>query len=750
MHKTNRTWGRTAGALSALIFAGCASQAAAATAAASADTTADNAVAPITVTATREATDMQKVPLAMSAVHGELLDVIASGGDDIRMLSSRVPSLTLESSFGRTFPRPYIRGLGNTDFDLNASQPVSFVYDDVVLENPILKGIPLFDIDQVEVLRGPQGTLFGRNTPAGVLKFDSVKPSEDFKGYGDVSYASLGTVNAEGAVGGAITPGVLMGRISGLYQHRNNWITNDFDGKKEAGGYDEYAVRGQLLWTPTANFSALLNFHHMHLNGSPQIFRANIITPGTDDIVPGFQRDHIDQDAASRSFQHVNGTGGSVNLTYDFGGGMKLTSITAYEHVHTLSHGDIDGGFGAAFAPPSGPGLIPFPSESADGLPKHHQISEEIRLAGDATPKLHYQVGGFYFYESVNINSFDYNTLAGGALDGVASQHQITKSWALFGTANYKVTDQFTVTAGLRYTNDTKNFEASQTISPIGAPPTGVLRANPKSDDVSFNVSADYQINDDISVYGRIAKGYRAPSIQGRLLFGSTISVANKETLYSYEMGLKSYLFDHRLRANIAAFDYEVDNLQVTAVGGGANFNRLLNAKHAQGYGFEADLEAKPIDHLQLTSGISYNHTELQDPNLTTQICNLCHVTDPVSGGLASLNGNPLPNAPQWIASVTARYGVPFGDGEFFAFTDWSYRSRVSFFLYQSQEFQSPNRVEGGIRVGYSHKGGQWEAAFFGRNITNDVSLEGAIDFDNLTGFVNDPRTWGVELKTKF
>jgi len=745
MSKTTRTWGRTAGALTALMFAGCAGQAfaATATAQASTDANADNAVAPVTVTATREAADMQSVPLAMSAINKQNLEVIASGGDDIRMLSSRVPSLTLESSFGRTFPRPYIRGLGNTDFDLNASQPVSFVYDDVVLENPILKGFPLFDIDQVEVLRGPQGTLFGRNTPAGVLKFDSVKPGKDFGGYASASYASLGTVNAEGAVGGPITDGVLYGRLSGLYQHRNNWITNDFDGKKEAGGYDEYAVRGQLLWTPTSNFSALLNFHHMHLNGSPQIFRANIIVPGTDDIVPGFQRDHIDQNAASRSFQHVNATGGSVNLNYDFGNGLKLTSITAYEHAHTLSHGDIDGGT------PTGPGVIFFQSESADGLPKHHQISEELRLAGDVNPKLHFQVGGFYFYESVNINSFDYDTT--GATDGIAWQHQVTKSWALFGTANYKVTDQLTLTAGLRYTNDQKNFEAQRLLTPFpGGPGTSILRANPKSDDVSFNVSADYAITSDVSLYGRIAKGYRAPSVQGRLLFADTISVANKETLYSYEMGLKSYFFDHRLRANLAAFDYQVDNMQISAVGGGTNSERLLNAKHARGYGFEADLEAKPVSHLVLTSGISYNHTRLEDPNLFTQVCAQCTVTNPVSGGLAAINGNPLPNAPEWIASVTARYGIPYGNGEFFAFTDWSYRSRVNFFLYESKEFQSPNRVEGGIRLGYSYKGGQWEAAFFGRNITNDVSLEGAIDFDDLTGFVNDPRTWGVELKTKF
>ena len=130
----------------------------------------------VQVTAQRRTEDIQDVPMAITAVHGEKLDVLTSGGEDVRLLSGRLPSLNIESSFGRAFPRFYIRGLGNTDFDLNASQPVSLVYDDVVQENPILKGFPMFDMDQVEMYRGPQGTLFGRNSPAGVVKFSSTRP----------------------------------------------------------------------------------------------------------------------------------------------------------------------------------------------------------------------------------------------------------------------------------------------------------------------------------------------------------------------------------------------------------------------------------------------------------------------------------------------------------------------------------------------------------------------------------------------
>src|SRR5262249_52139770 len=156
------------------------------------------------------------------------------------------------------------------------------------------------------------------------------------------------------------------------------------------------------------------------------------------------------------------------------------------------------------------------------GLPKHSQWSQELRVAG-THDALSYTVGAFYFYENVKIDSFDYNTLAGGAQDGYAYQNQKTTSWALFGNLDYKLTEAWKVGGGLRYSNDKKEFSAQRLQSPFGAPNTPVERANPKSDEVSFNLNTTYELDKDVNVYARIAKGYRAPSIQGRLLFGDTI-----------------------------------------------------------------------------------------------------------------------------------------------------------------------------------------------------------------------------------
>ena len=701
----------------------------------------------ITVTAEKREEDIQKVPISISTIPAEELDVLRLGGDDIRSLSARVPSLLIESSFGRTFPRFYIRGLGNTDFDLNASQPVSLVYDDVVLENPILKGFPIFDLDQVEVFRGPQGTLFGRNTPAGVVKLDSRKPTTDTEGYVDVSYGSYNTANLEGAIGGALSE-TWSARLSILGQHRDNWVDNTAPGRSDSfGGYNERAARLQFAWQPSDSFHALFNMHALNLDGSAILFRANIINPGSDDLVPGFKRDEISLDG--QNFQHVTEYGGDARLVWDFNN-MELVSITGFEKVKTLSHGDIDGGYGASFAPPYGPGFIPFPSESADGMPFHRQITEEVHLSSKDTGPLDWIVGVYYFNENITIDSFDYNTLAGSTQDGYARQQQFNISTAAFGSLGYQITDQFKLKGGVRFTQDDKNYVAQRFVSPFGAPPVGPIYEDPSYDHTNWDLSGVWTASPTTDLYARIATGFRAPAIQGRLLFGDTVSVAKAETVTSGEIGIKSRLFDNRASISFDLFDYEMENQQLTAVGGAANFNRLVNAKKTNGHGFELDAQAYLTDRLMVTFGTSYNDTEIDDPNLAIQPCGSgCTVLDPPgpTAGTVLIDGNPLPQAPKWITNLTARYGIPVGDGEWFVYTDWAYRSKVSFFLYQSVEFNGKPWVEGGLRVGYNWDGGKREVALFGRNITNEKAITGGIDFDNLTGYVNEPAIWGIQFR---
>ena len=217
----------------------------------------------VIVTAERREERLLEVPVSTAVLSGESLAVLGSSGQDIRQLAFAVPSLNIESSNGRTFPRFYIRGYGNTDFTTFASQPVGLYYDDIVQENPALKGFPIFDQQDVEVLRGPQGTLFGRNAPAGVVKIESAKPQlHQFSGYATLSYGTYDTSNIEAVLN--IPAGEAWAfRASTQGQHRANWVDapNNMPGNQHLEGYDDWAVRLQALFRPSDSFDALLNLH---------------------------------------------------------------------------------------------------------------------------------------------------------------------------------------------------------------------------------------------------------------------------------------------------------------------------------------------------------------------------------------------------------------------------------------------------------------------------------------------------------
>jgi iron complex outermembrane receptor protein len=283
----------------------------------------------IVVTARKREQRSFEVPLSVSTLRGERFDTLRASGMDVRFLSNRTPSLQVESSFGRIFPRFYIRGLGNTDFDLNASQPVSLLYDGVVLENAMLKGFPAFDLDRVEVLRGPQGTLFGRNTPAGIVKFESARPTQALEGYGRLSYGQFNSSNFESAVSGPIVPSVLSARLSLLAQWRDDWVNNEHTSEDNAlGGHRDLAGRLQLLWTPMPELEARFKFHARDLDGTARLFRANILSKGAGGLVQDFARDRIAHDGSNEQTLSTQGAG--VEVSYDIGD-FQLVSLTGFE-----------------------------------------------------------------------------------------------------------------------------------------------------------------------------------------------------------------------------------------------------------------------------------------------------------------------------------------------------------------------------------------------------------------------------------
>ena len=702
----------------------------------------------IVVTAERHAEDIQKVPESVAALNTDELNAFFQSGQDIRALASRVPSLYAESSNGRVAPRFSIRGLGNSDFDLAASQPVSVIEDGIVEENVVLKSAPLYDTAAVEVDRGPQGTLFGRNTTAGIVKFTSVAPGDTLSGYGTASYGELGTADLEGAITVPITDGLSV-RASGMWQHRDDYIDNAFLGIKDAlGGYDERAGRIQVLWKPNDDFSILVNIHDRSLDGTAAVFRANILGPGNDHLNANYDPYKVYFDGGftnpvtgianpkDENPQKYDGLGESVTMEYDFSG-MKLTSITGYEETHGYSRGDIDGGNTV-----TGPGVIFFPSESQDGLDYLHQFTQEFHLASDDSNKpLFWQVGAYYF-------STDYQDTTYPYFIGPAHVRQSNVAWALFGSMTYKFTDKLSVTGGLRWTNDVKAMTADGPLDVITTP----VRAS--GSNWSFDGSVIYALDDDINVYARVATGFRGPSIQGRnIAFNSppgNFSIARSEKIVSYEGGLKMLLDDHKLRLNIDGYTYHLTDPQFSAVGGAAVGNSivLLNAAAGNAYGVELDAQYDPDENWSFTGGGSYNKTAINDPSLSTAGCAQCTMenpADPAHPGDFLVNGNPFPDAPEYILSATAKYTYPLDSGaQIYAYTDWYLQGYTNFLLYKSAEFHSNGNYEGGLRIGYIAPDNLWEAALYVRNITDKANVQGGIDFDDNTGYVSDPRVIGL------
>ncbi|MFZ2995441.1 TonB-dependent receptor [Sphingobium sp.] len=721
----------------------------------------------IVVTAERRSENLQKVPISVGVVAGDQLRAFQSGGGDILELAARVPGLYAETTTGRIFPRFYIRGLGNIDFYLGASQPVSIIQDDVVLEHVVLKSNPVFDVNQVEVLRGPQGSLFGRNTTAGIIKFDTNRPTMDWQGRASASYGSYNTVSFDGGIGGPIVADKLAFRVSALYQHRDDWVDNTYTGasadgttgKKDAmGGFNEKDVRVQLLMAPNETLSMLTSFHARDYDGTSTIFHRAGLIKGSNSVA-NTPRSSVALDEAMNNPQAYKTYGASEHIALDFGP-VTLTSITAYETTKGYSRGDTDGGAGANF--PVG-GVANGFGQSQGNIRDLDQLSQEVRLASNGDDAFKWQVGGMYFDSRDTTDFYQrayFLTTAANNPNNWVRLRNKNESWALFGQASYELTPGFTITAGGRYTRDAKETRLVKATANAAGVSTYAGRRYVKlvGKEPSWDVSALYEVSPEVSLYARVARGFRGPTIQGRsAVFNSDFTTADSETIMSYEAGIKTSLLDNRVRFNLSGFAYRVKDIQLN--GNDVNGNGVLfNADKADAYGMEAELEARPFENLTLSAGLSLLHSQIKDKNVYAQVCILngtvvCTVEDPTikvgANTFAQIDGNPLPNAPKYTANIAARYDVPLGNGgKIFAATDWNIQGYTNFVLYRTKEFYSKGDFEGGLKVGYTAPDGKYEIAAFARNITNEKNLKGVIE-NYMAAVFNEPRVIGISLSGK-
>lgn len=721
----------------------------------------------IVVTAQRRSQNLNDVPVSVAVVSGDALRDGQAGGGDILTMSGQVPGLYAELTTGRIFPRFYIRGLGNIDFYLGASQPVSIIQDEVVMEHVVLKSNPLYDVRQVEVLRGPQGSLFGRNTTAGIIKFDTNRPTMDFNAQAQASYGSNNAMTVDFGVGGPLIEDKLAIRLSGLYQRKDDWVDNVYTGtsadgtvspdKKAMGGFEEKALRFQALVKPDERFSLLFSAHARDLDGTSTLFHRAGLVKGSNSVAQ-VSRSTVAYDEAQNNPQSYKGWGGSINASMDFGP-FTFTSITGYETAHGYSRGDTDGGASSLYTfPYTGFG------QSMGQLRDLDQLTQEIRFSSPDHQAFKWQFGGYWF-DARDITDFYqrayFLTTAAHNPNNWVRLRNNNVSWGIFGQASYDISPDFTLTAGARWTKDTKETRLIKTANTIAnvSTYTGLRYVRMSDQKPSWDISALYKVTPDISLYARVASGFRGPTIQGRsAVFNANFTTADSETILSWEAGIKGDFWDNRGRFSLSGFTYRVKNIQLN--GNDSNGNGVLfNADKAKAYGVEAELELKPVERLSLNAGFSYLHSKIVDDRVYAQVCALnstvtCTVEDPTisvatafgTSYFAQINGNPLPNAPKYNVNFAARYGVPVGqDGEIFAATDWNLQGYTNYVLYKSKEFNSNGNFEGGLKLGYANRESGYEIALFARNITNEKNLKGVIE-NYMAAVLNDPRVIGVSL----
>ncbi len=727
---------------------------------ASASLFADSVMEEVVVTAQKKEENIQEVPISITKMTGDRVTARFAGGEDILALAQAAPGLHVETSNGRLAPRFYMRGLGNADFTQAASQPVSIVFDEVPMEKVGFKSFPVFDVDSIEIGRGPQGTLFGRNTTAGMVHITSRRPTEESEGYVRANLGEMGTRNIEAAIGGTVIEDQLMARVSILHQNRDNWVDNGFTQEDDVmGGFDIFAIRFQALFTPSDDFSMLFLHQRQDQDGnSASLFRANTLSQGSNDLNDNYDRDVVFFDGGDGNPARIKSHGTTLKMDWDLGE-YTVTSITSYQDIYDReARGDIDGGFGCLFtcSGPSGPASTPFSpfaspfvvNVDTGSVIDANQLTQELRLASNFDGAFNYQVGVFYFKDEFsNISS---NQSAGAPAYTANSSSDIeNRAWAVFGQGTYELADDLKLTFGLRYTDDEKD---AQHIRFTANGPAPLAPISLQDDNVSWDISLSKTTAAGNQLYARAASGFRAQTIQDRLQDDPTVTTADSETINSFEVGYKA-LWD-RVRLNAAAFYYAVDDMQLVAVGGADNSTRLLNADRGTGAGVEVEVEYAVTDNLIFSAGFGSADTRIKQSGLATAPCGsgLCTILDPIdANGNAVIDGNSFQHAPEWTLNFEIDYTAPLSNGdEIYVYTDWKFKGETQDFLYESIEYTFDTQFEGGLRAGYRSTANNYEIGIFARNITDEDNVIGGIDFANLLAYVNQPRVVGVEASFRF
>ena len=746
---------------------------------------AQTAIEEVVVTAQKRAESLQEVPIAISAFSGDKLNEYAvNSAEDVMAL---VPNAGTISQGGSKY-NYFLRGVGTNDFHLNVVGAVGVYLDDVALNSPFQVGFATFDTERVEILKGPQNTLFGRNTTGGAVNHVSVKPSveDGTNGYLRAGYGRYDQFDVEGAFGMALGDTAAM-RVS-LVSNKRDGVFNNITTGEDVGETDKQAGRVQLLWEPNDDWSFLANVHGGVNRGDPFPFKntgtrdpANPFAPcpvPADQLLPqnspncvdstGFDHrvnDWEDVTGGQRHKENADQWGAGLKAVWNVGS-LTVTSVSAYDSLEVLYSEDSDA------LPTIG---FQFMQEG-----EYDQWAQEVRVQSADDQSWRWIAGFYYFFEEARYASVVRRTPAppapsGPGLFNITPNTIVDQDNEVFSgyfQIEHDLQDDLTATVGIRYTKETKEGYNRASVRCVGTggppfcpqlddgqhlgfnveqlpglflPPTEVLDGN--FSEWGSRFALDWQATDDMLVYGSISRGFKGGgfSIAAlQALTGNASQSVEPEVLWAYELGFKSSWMDNSLQLNGAVFYYDWKNLQsfqplldpVSLIA----VPQLLNVPEASMLGAEFDIQWVPAEGWLVTAGVGLLDGEIDDPGFIANV----------------FKGNNLPNVPDVTFTGAVRKEFQVANGTASIQTNWRYQDDVTYDLANARNLSQEGYWILNARAAYNFGSNEeYEVSVWGKNLNGQeycnsaTSLEGLVDSLLCVPGLSEP-TYGITASYHF
>jgi iron complex outermembrane recepter protein len=682
----------------------------------------------IVVTAQRRAQDLQDVPISVTALTADQLS--RQGITDIEDLAMAVPGLEVSDGAGYLFT--HLRGVGATTAGAGLENPVALYVDGVYYANQTVGIFSFNNISQIEVLKGPQGTLFGRNSTGGLIQVTTAEPTQDFQLKVDGGASNLHGAGGDFYMSGGITSN-LAADVAIIGSRADGYGTNFYNNEAVDAQPWNLAIRSKWVYTP-GDWKATLIGDYSNTDNS---YNSVAAKPGSYIVypyvpAPGIGTNPANTDVNVQPSVKQTDMGGSLKLERDFGS-MTLSNLAAGRRSTFQSIFDDDG--------------TPAPYDGVNIQQNDWQISDEVQLASNSTGGLKWVTGLYYFYDE---SEFDPTTITFGPTPEfnpsyplgyiVARAKQDTAAIAGFGQLTYSITNQLDLTAGLRYSHEHRILdEATENgvlllpgnpVVPLGPP---IPNANESFNDPTYRLSLDYKITPNVMTYASFNTGFKSGGYNAS---NPTDPPFAEEKLYAYEIGEKAEMLDHKLRWNSAIFYYNYNNIQIQEpepVGSG-----IINGAKATLYGLDTDITVVPIKPLELSASLSLLHTKFDDfPNAP--------ISTPGGGvptTIGSAEGNELPFSPKAVVNTSATYYVIPS----LSLTA-TYTHSLSYYLAPDNVEEQPsyNMVNASVRWATDDK--HFWIRLYGNNLANaDIAMKLTTPQGIILQSLQPPRMYGFKV----